>query len=106
MFYLNIHREDSNQLSYTCRYCGHVENVSESSTVVSIFSAETRQRGKQVDFSHIVNKYTKYDPTLPVMENGVCPNEKCKGNRILYMRFDDDDLLFLYLCSDCDTYWR
>lgn len=105
MFYLNISQEDSNRLCYSCRHCGNVENVNEASTVVSILNTETRLKGKQVDFSHIINKYTKYDPTLPVMENGVCPNEKCKGTRILYMRYDDENLKFVYICSDCDTYW-
>lgn len=105
MFYLNISEEDPNKLCYSCRNCQFKEVIHEESTVISVLNTNI-QSGNEVNFSHIINKYTKYDPTLPIMENGVCPNEKCKGKRILYMRYDYENLKYLYICSDCDNYWQ
>ena len=34
-------------------------------------------KGEQ-NFHHIINKYTKLDPTLPRVYNIPCPNKECK----------------------------
>jgi len=104
MYYLNISQEDPNKLIYYCRNCGFEDRVNEASNVIQVLNT-TVGPNKRIDFSHIVNKYTKYDPTLPLLENGECPNEKCGKRNILYMRYDDEALKFLYLCKDCDHIW-
>jgi len=42
-----------------------------------------------------------------------CPNAACKTNvdkiarpEIIYMRYDDDNMKYLYLCVTCDTVWK
>lgn len=43
-----------------------------------------------------------------------CPNADCKSNNdsvagpceIIYIRYDDDNLKYLYLCSECDNIWK
>ena len=64
-------------------------------------------------FDHIINKYTKLDPTIPRISNIQCPNVECPTNKddkhkaeILYIRYDEDNLKYIYMCSMCDTTWK
>jgi DNA-directed RNA polymerase subunit M/transcription elongation factor TFIIS len=58
----------------------------------------------------MVNKYTKYDPTLPRKNNMKCPNEHCTATEsksdIIYLRYDDENMKYLYICADCDFSWK
>ena len=62
--------------------------------------------------SHIINKYTKLDPTLPRISTILCPNPNCRTNtddmskEIIYIRYDDANMKYVYLCSTCDTVWK
>jgi aspartate carbamoyltransferase regulatory subunit len=71
------------------------------------------KRGEQ-KFNHIINPYTKLDPTLPRIYNMKCPNGDCKTNKesndkpteVIYLRYDNDNLKYLYICVECDTTWK
>lgn len=109
MYYIRIGDNDPNKLVYYCRKCGNedqllsVENLSVSKTIIK----KTEQ-----SFNHIINKYTKHDPTLPRINNILCPNEKCETNtegkerEIIYIRYDDVNMKYVYLCSTCDHVWQ
>jgi aspartate carbamoyltransferase regulatory subunit len=68
---------------------------------------------KELNYKNAINKYTKLDPTLPRVYNINCPNTECETNtdseikpEIIYIRYDEDNLKYLYLCSTCDTTWK
>ena len=60
----------------------------------------------------MINEYTKLDPTLPRCNNIPCPNDNCvcntedKENNVIYIRYDDINLKYMYLCTYCDTTWN
>jgi len=112
MYYIRVDGENPNKLVYYCRNCGNedttlnVENVSVSKIQLS--------KGEQ-KFAHIINKYTKLDPTLPRVNKILCPNSDCETNahgkdkkdrEIIYIRYDDVNMKYVYLCSTCDTVWK
>jgi len=109
MYYIRIDSENVNKLIYYCRNCGNedkllnVDNVSVSSTQVKKI---------EKSFNHIVNKYTKLDPTLPRISKVLCPNAECDTNKkdekreIIYIRYDDINMNYIYMCSTCDTIWK
>jgi DNA-directed RNA polymerase subunit M/transcription elongation factor TFIIS len=110
-YYVAISETDENNLVYYCRNCGNRdETIANEGLCVS---DTTIDQGEQ-KFNHIVNKYTKFDPTLPRIYNILCPNTKCKTNEtgnknpaeIIYMRYDDENLKYLYICVECDTIWK
>jgi aspartate carbamoyltransferase regulatory subunit len=78
-----------------------------------IVSKTTFKRTDQ-KYANVINKYTKLDPTLPRVSNIPCPNEQCPCNRaedpiakeVIYIRYDDTNLKFVYLCAHCDTIWK
>ena len=105
-----MHTEDSDKLVYYCRNCHYTdEDIGEEGVVV----LNTQLKKGEQRFNHIINRYTKLDPTLPRIYNMKCPNGVCKTNanqdertEIIYMRYDDENMKYLYLCSACDTIWK
>jgi len=111
MYYIAIDNEDPNKLQYYCRNCGHKDDtIAEEGTCV----LNTQFKKGEQKFNHILNEYTKLDPTLPRIYNMKCPNVECKTNaekydkpvEVIYMRYDDDNLKYLYICAQCDTTWK
>jgi hypothetical protein len=111
MYYIGISVDDANVLTYYCRNCRHKdETITEEG--VCVLNSQLK-KGEQ-KFNHIINEYTKLDPTLPRIYNMKCPNVQCKTNmeadgkkaEIIYIRYDDDNLKYLYMCTVCDTTWK
>ena len=110
MLYISINEENTNELVYYCRNCGEKD---ETLTNDNICVLETNFKKGEQTFNHIINKYTKKDPTLPRISNVKCPNAACQTNvksdvvpEIIYMRYDDEALKYLYICVTCDTVWK
>jgi len=116
MYYISIQGDDSNKLVYYCRNCGHIDDDTRKSILKSknIFITQTNLKKKEQEFSHIINKYTKLDPTLPRVNNVLCPNDDCLTNtepdtnskEIIIIRYDDKNMKYVSLCSICDTVWK
>lgn len=127
MYYIKINGEDANTLVYYCRFCGHEDDEPTESGVVVL---RTEYKKTEQQFSHMVNRYIKHDPTLPRIANVKCPNERCTSNAatsnavtsnaatsnhgtankaessVIYLRYDDDNMKYLYICEECDTTWK
>ena len=109
MYYIRINSDDPNKIVYYCRNCGNedkliaIENVCVSKTFI---------KRNEKTFGHIINKYTKLDPTLPRINTILCPNPECTTNtkdkerEIIYIRYDDINMKYVYLCCDCETVWN
>lgn len=114
MYYIRISTDDDNKLIYYCRNCGHEDEII---TKEYICVSSTQLKRTEQKYTHIVNKYTKLDPTLPRTNSIRCPNTECasnkrdddedyKKNEIIYMRYDDINMKFIYICANCDTMWK
>ena len=111
MLYIALDAEDTNKLTYYCRHCGNVDTTitQEGHCVLQ----SQLKKGEQ-KFQHMINPYTKLDPTLPRIHSMKCPNESCKTNvdeksppaEVIYMRYDDKNMKYVYICVTCDTNWK
>ena len=103
MYYIRLNDSDMSLMNY-CRQCGN-EDTSDSTDI--IYSEERTSYN-----ADIVNEFTKHDPTLPRISNIPCQNAKCishnegETNEIIYIKYDEVNLKFLYLCTNCDTSWK
>jgi DNA-directed RNA polymerase subunit M/transcription elongation factor TFIIS len=111
MYYIRLSEEDPNSIVYYCRNCGHEnKNISLDSVTIS----KTNFKHNKQKYNSIINKYTKMDPTLPRINTIKCPNQSCNSNEaekekdreIIYLRYDDINMNFVYMCSGCDTVWN
>ncbi len=111
MYYLKIMEDNANSLIYYCRNCGH-EN--KTLTAENVCVSDTQIKRSEDQYVHIVNEYTKYDPTLPRINTIDCPNSKCASNNdddkiereIIYIRYDDTNMKYMYVCAICNTSWK
>ena len=109
MYYTSVDPNDSNKLIYYCRNCGNTDNNISSSNV-SVFKMQLKK--SEQEFSHMINPYTKLDPTLPRVNKVLCPNAECATNtkdeprEIIYIRYDTVNMKYAYLCATCDTVWK
>jgi len=111
MYYIKLMETSKKQLAYYCRKCGNEDtSFTESSVVVS----KTNVKQTSKTFDHMINPYTKLDPTLPRSNVIDCPNDACISNRedggvekeVIYIRYDNDNMKYVYLCSHCDRVWQ
>jgi len=109
MYYIRINSDNPNSLVYYCRHCGNEDKLL---AVEDVCVSKTQIKKSEQSFSHIINKYTKLDPTLPRINNMLCPNPDCitntkdKEREIIYIRYDDTNMKYVYLCCECDTVWN
>lgn len=117
VLYTSLNEEDGNTLIYYCRNCGVTDEIIEDELLVVMNS---KIKNTKTNFSSFINEYTKYDPTIPRLMKK-CPNDSCPTNKIeidkdkknnseddnksetLYVRYDDNELKYLYMCINCDT---
>ncbi len=109
MYYIKV-SDDGKNLSYFCRNCGN-EDKSIASETISISKQEFQST--EENFDMYINEYTKLDPTLPRIKGIKCINPECICNKdksietdILYVRYNEDNLTYIYMCGHCDTTWK
>ncbi len=109
MYYIRLMEEDANKLIYYCRNCGN-EDANLSQETIILGSSQFKKGDKQ--FSYYINKYSKLDPTLPRVNEILCPNSECGTNKentpreILFIRYNEKQMKYVYLCSCCDNIWQ
>lgn len=126
MFYLKIKDDDKDNIMYYCRKCGNKDdNI--INNLQNFCVSKTHIKKTTEVYKNIINKYTKLDPTLPRIRNMLCPNEACNSNseqkdgeqkdgeqkdgeqkypEIIYLRYDNDNMKYIYLCGVCDYTWK
>ena len=119
----------SNNLFYMCPHCGVTKNIvtdgqNENENDINQLDNQrananlvyTVNYDEVYDEIDVINEYTKYDPTLPTTDVIPCPNEACTSNstdeanrtprKIIYIRYNKSELLYIYLCKHCNTTWK
>lgn len=110
LLYMSIATDNPNKVVNKCHVCENVEDLAEEESVCVL---NTHIKQNEQKFNLILNEYTKEDPTIPHIYNLRCPNTGCKTNvenvenpDVMYIRYDDQNLKYLYMCVSCDTVWK
>ncbi len=123
MLYIRLLEEESDSLIYYCRNCGKTDD---EITKENICVLQTDIVLKEKAYLHEINEYTKLDPTLPRTNNIKCPNQSCSSNHstsltdqptsideeppvkndVIYLRYDDVNMKYIYICTLCDKIWK
>ena len=110
MFYVHIDESKSGLITHFCRNCGNTsDNVLSNTNTVYEYDVDKNSSFK---LANSINQYTKYDPTLPRTNNIKCVNNECPSvinsdiaNEIVYIKYDEKNIKFIYLCCHCDKSW-
>lgn len=109
MYYLRLSEANSNKLIHYCRNCGNEETITNNESICISNNDLIKNDQK---YKYIINKYTKLDPSLPRTNTIKCPNQSCPSNKedgtqeIIYVRYDDDNVKYIYICSSCNFSWK
>tara|TARA_B100001093_G_C26518775_1_gene880814 strand:- start:279 stop:647 length:369 start_codon:yes stop_codon:yes gene_type:complete len=108
MFYLQLSPDNENQIIYKCRNCGNEDSEIQNKDLCVL--AYTKE--KKTDYLKYINEYTKLDPTLPRINSIKCPNQDCVCNKdesieneVIYIRYNDEEMKYVYTCAKCDFIW-
>ena len=106
MYYITL--SDDSVLHNFCRNCGDKSEVTKNGVMLNYDISVS----SDVKLKNAINQYTKYDPTIPISEHITCCDAECVSNtetgvkpRVLYIKYDNDNLKFVYLCYHCDKSW-
>jgi hypothetical protein len=106
MLYIKID-EDKNLINY-CKNCNYIEKDDNNNSSKIIM--ESDYSTKNVNYGMHLNKFIKFDPTIPRVNNILCKNKECskpsdKDNVTLIIKYDTVNLKYLYSCYYCDHFW-
>jgi len=103
--YLNV---DNNGCSRNCRNCGHNEVEKNGSLISETLIKERTSEGYKI----LLNEFTRQDATLPHLKTMKCPRNDCASNTsgaekdVIYIKYDPENLKYLYICNVCGEQWR
>jgi hypothetical protein len=94
-------------IEYYCKNCAFIKEPDQSKKSICIASMTQSDRNMYASY---INPHIRYDPTLPRVDNIVCPNGVCtkpasESNRVIYLKYDYNNLKFLYNCEHCGHFW-
>ena len=106
MLNLILDKTDGN-LKYMCKSCSSYKKVDAN---FNPCVHKTNYGGdEKIFYEMFVNEYTFIDPTLPRSKQIHCPNcskkESHKETEVIYVRYNDADMKYIYLCCDCKNAW-
>lgn len=103
-------KTEENKLYNYCKNCSNlIEYKSDNKSILII---ENNYKFDNIqNYQTYINPYIKYDPTLPRVNNIVCPNTKCtkkkdQENEVIYIKYDNENMNYLYYCVYCENFWK
>ena len=103
--YLNVQENECVRL---CRNCGYTEKEEKGTLVSETLVKELTSEGYKI----LLNEFTRQDPTLPHLTMMKCPRGDCESNvgskekDVIYIKYDAENLKYLYICNVCGEQWR
>ena len=106
MYYMQ--NNDEGRLIHFCKNCCYEDNEILKTKNLKVYEYSANND----DSNMRINEYTRFDPTLPHVNNIKCPNEDCTSNKgqakqdVIYIRVDDLNMNYTYLCYNCNYVWK
>lgn len=91
-----------NALKYYCKNCNYSEIASDTEPAMI---SETMVDQDVATYKQFMTKHIKHDVTLPRVNNIECP-QKCKEKEVIYIKYDQNNMKYLYYCCKCEQFWK
>lgn len=106
MMYISV--EEQTKLKYYCKNCSHSELEERR---VSVPLIENNYTDDMTNYAQYMTSYIKHDNTLPRVRNIKCPNGACNkpasaDNEVIYIKYDQSNMQYLYYCCHCEQFWK
>lgn len=105
--YLSLNADDA--LSYECKNCHFAEPAMHDNKPSCIL--DKNYIDDETKYRQYINPNIKYDPTLPRVNAIKCVNPDCtkpddQENEVIYVKYDRENLRFMYFCCFCEAFWK
>jgi len=95
-------------VTFYCKNCNFTKNPEDTN---ASFCVSTNYQDEAIKYSMFINPNIKHDPTLPHVNNIPCPSKDCtkeesKENDVIYMKYDPQNMKYVYFCNHCDYFWK
>ncbi len=105
MLYIKI--DENKDLIEYCKNCNFSKKSEDTNSRIVIDSTYNNQ---DINYKMHLNKFIKYDPTIPRVNNIPCQNKSCTkqssdDNSIMIIKYDNVNLKYIYFCTYCDYFW-
>lgn len=87
-----------------CKNCTYTKELDKDARGMCMYRSNYSKE-HPLYYRSLVNKFTPYDMTLPRSTDIPCPSG-CEKSEVVYIRYDDENVRYLYLCCKCNTCWR
>lgn len=108
MYYIKQIQQETN-LMYYCKNCGSTKQMDDGNDHSKIIS-HTEYDKSTAKYSQYLNPNIIHDKTIPHVNNILCGNENCtkkesEDNDVMYIKFDEVNIRYLYHCVHCKHFW-
>ena len=111
MLYIKI--DDDSNLIYHCKLCGEEYSIKDLNPDEKNRNCVYKQNYQIKNYSYktFINKNIFKDPTLPRIKDIKCPYNDCESNteekdkEVIYLKYNTQDMDFLYCCTLCNKKW-
>jgi DNA-directed RNA polymerase subunit M/transcription elongation factor TFIIS len=106
---LYISNDEENNLSKYCKHCSFIKKEQDSKCIKI---SDTKYSQDDLLYYQNINKYLRHDPTLRRIRdiNITCKNQECNiekdKQQILYIKYDNKNMKYFYVCDHCGFIWR
>jgi hypothetical protein len=99
---------EESKLVYHCKNCDNTE-IPAGDTSLCVM--DNSYIDDDTNYKQYMNKYLKYDPTLPRVNNIPCQNPKCNKpqnspNEVIFVKYDFENMKYMYHCVYCEEFWK
>lgn len=101
--------DEDNNFIYYCKNCDN--KIIKKKENGSICVIDDNKIDDIIKYSQYNTEYIEHDHTLPRVNNIHCTNINCtkkkdEENEIIYMKYDKDNMRYLYYCVYCHSRWK
>jgi hypothetical protein len=106
--FLYIKLDDDQKLVHHCKNCNY-SSVNQETGSVCIM--DNNYIDDNTNYQQYINRFLKYDPSLPRVNNIICSNPQCskapeQENEIIFVKYDFNDMKYMYHCVYCNQFWK
>lgn len=99
------------RLVFSCKHCSNKEYASQDSLRSPVVVCDREAVSAAARYMPYMTPDIQHDVSLPRVDNIKCPNTDCcrpAGARedVIYAKYDNLHMLFVYRCMHCGHFWR
>lgn len=110
MYYIKeVEENDSKSIMYYCKNCGSTKSITDGDTKSKLIMSHSYEDMNE-KYIQFLNPNIQHDHTIPHVSNVTCQSESCTKqkedkNDVMYIKYDELKIKYVYCCAYCKFFW-